>query len=106
MKVQLLLSWLLDSHLSCRTLQYVWIWPTRLGSRPLLGRANQQPVPSVQPYRRPLQAQGFDTVREDSEESTTCDAAGPCKSSCFILTPSFVVLQCVPEADDDVGTNG
>ncbi|EEY54348.1 uncharacterized protein PITG_07964 [Phytophthora infestans T30-4] len=40
------------------------------GSRPLFGRANRLPVPSKQPYRRPLQTQGFDTVREDSEEST------------------------------------
>uniref|UniRef100_A0AAV1UUS6 CENP-V/GFA domain-containing protein n=1 Tax=Peronospora matthiolae TaxID=2874970 RepID=A0AAV1UUS6_9STRA len=41
------------------------------GSRPLLGRANRQPVPSVQPYRHPLQVQGFNTVREDSDESTS-----------------------------------
>ncbi|KAF1781665.1 Zinc finger, RING-type, conserved site [Phytophthora cactorum] len=40
------------------------------GSRPLFGRANRLPLSSEQPYRRPLQSQGFDTVREDSEEST------------------------------------
>ncbi|KAG3101604.1 hypothetical protein PI125_g14416 [Phytophthora idaei] len=40
------------------------------GSRPLFGRTNRLPLSSEQPYRRPLQSQGFDTVREDSEEST------------------------------------
>ncbi|CAI5725321.1 unnamed protein product [Hyaloperonospora brassicae] len=40
------------------------------GSRPLFGRASRQPLSSGQRYRRPLQAQGFDTVREDSDEST------------------------------------
>ncbi|KAG7378138.1 hypothetical protein PHYPSEUDO_010469 [Phytophthora pseudosyringae] len=40
------------------------------GSRPLFGRANRLPLSSEQPYRRPLQSQGFETVREDSEEST------------------------------------
>ncbi|KUF82652.1 Centromere protein V [Phytophthora nicotianae] len=40
------------------------------GSRPLFGRANRLPVQLEQPYRRPLQSQAFDTVQEDSEEST------------------------------------
>ncbi|CEG46954.1 hypothetical protein F443_03611 [Plasmopara halstedii] len=38
-------------------------------SRPLFGRANCLTLPSKQTYRRPLQSQRFDTVREDSEES-------------------------------------
>ncbi|KAG7385978.1 hypothetical protein PHYBOEH_008809 [Phytophthora boehmeriae] len=40
------------------------------GSRPLFGRSNRSPMPVEQPYRRSLQSQGFDTVQEDSEDST------------------------------------
>ncbi|CAH0489040.1 hypothetical protein KXD40_005228 [Peronospora effusa] len=39
------------------------------GAKPVFGQANRLPLPSEQPYRRPLQSQGFDTVREDSDES-------------------------------------
>jgi hypothetical protein len=56
-------------HSSTELLQIIFI---PRGSRPLFGRANRLPLPSDQRCRRPLQSQGFDTVREDSEESTMC----------------------------------